>query len=288
MTSFVVPGHSQVHPRDASISSFLTWFRFRWPRPSPVCRRHGIRGPHGRLPCPWMGIGVIPQEHVGGAQAGEVDRVKRSERRDDLNPIQLLVRTRPSGRPTALIARFSNQWRSHRGGGMGGLVGISSPTGTCQYRDGTGFGPCGRWNDRDRLDHGAGGDHPGHRRGQCFHEHRIEKLPVCGRGGEAPGLITVKDIFSGVSSPPPAKDDRWPSSVAAAIVVADGDWSGPGRWWIAGWTRWSSYGPCGHSEGVLQRYPGSGSASPMPRSMRANVGTAAGAAALVGTWVRMP
>jgi len=265
----LVPGHSQVHPRDASISSFLTW---SIPLAVPLLSAAMDTVTEARMAIAMAregGIGVIHKNMSVELQAGEVDRVKRSESGMILNPITLGP-DQTLREAHGLMARFSISGVPivEADGRLVGIVTnrdlqfeteLDRPLRSVMTGDRLITAPVGTTLDTAEA---------------MLHEHRIEKLPVVDGEGKLRGLITVKDIFKRRQFPAACKDDHGRLRVAAAIGAADGDLERAGALVDAGVDALVIDTAHGHSEGSSRRYPGSGSASPMPRSWR-------------GTWPRL-
>lgn len=272
----LVPGHSLVHPKDTSVVSRLTkGIELRIPlltaamdtvteaRMAIAIAREG-------------GIGIIHKNLSIDLQSKEVDRVKRSESGMILKPITLRADGTLEDAHT-MMARFSIS-------GVpiveddGRLIGIitnrdllfesdlSQPISAVMTRENLVTAPVGT-----TLDDAE----------QILHKHRIEKLPVVNDRGILQGLITVKDIFKRRSHPNACKDSHGRLRCGAAIGAGSMDIDRAGALIDAGVDVLVLDTAHGHSEGVLQAVAKVRAAYPEVQLVAGNVGTAAGAKALV-------
>ncbi len=160
------------------------------------------------------GIGIIHKNLSIDEQAGEVDRVKRSQAGIITDPFtltpdrsvqeaeELMARYRVSGVP------ITNQ--------EGKLVGIltnrdlrfhedySVPIGEVMTKDNLVTIPPGTSRERAR---------------ELLHKHRIEKLPIVDESGRLVGLITIKDILRARDYPDSCVDPLGRLRVGAALGV---------------------------------------------------------------------
>ena len=158
------------------------------------------------------GIGVIHRNLSIDDQAGEVDKVKRSESGMITNPITVS--------PSASIAEAMELMAHFRVSGVpvtdasGRLVGIvtnrdlrfvketTPAVSTVMTSDRLITAPVGTTLEEAQV---------------ILAEHRIEKLPIVEADGSLHGLITVKDIQKRIDYPHATKDDRGRLRVAAAV-----------------------------------------------------------------------
>lgn len=272
----LVPGHSEVHPRDASISSFLTW---SIPLAAPLLSAAMDTVTEAKMAIAMAregGIGVIHKNMSVDLQAGEVDRVKRSESGMILNPITLGP-DQTLREAHGLMARFSISGVPIVEGD-GQLVGIVTNR-DLQFETELDR-PLRSVMTGDRLITAPVGTTLATAEAM-LHEHRIEKLPVVDGEGKLRGLITVKDIFKRRQFPSACKDDHGRLRVAAAIGAADGDLERAGALVDAGVDALVIDTAHGHSEGVLRAVARIRERFPDAQIVAGNVATAAGAAALV-------
>ena len=272
----LVPGHSLVHPKDTDVSSRLTReIEIRIPllsaamdtvTESAMAIQMAREG----------GIGIVHKNLTPERQAGEVDRVKRSESGMILNPITL--------KPNAtlrdahdLMARFSISGVPIVENG-GRLVGIvtnrdlqfetdhSRTISDVMTSADLVTAPVGTTLDEAQA---------------ILHKHRIEKLPVVDAKGNLKGLITVKDIFKRRNYPNACKDQHGRLRVGAAIGASLGDIERAKLLVDAGVDVLVVDTAHGHSEGVLEAVARVRNRFPDVQLIGGNVGTKEGAAALL-------
>ncbi len=272
----LVPGHSEVHPRDVSTRTrFTRGISLNLPLVSAAMdtvteaemaiamARNG-------------GIGVLHKNMTIDRQAAEVDRVKRSESGMILNPITLGP-DRTLREAASLMARFKISGVPIVDG-QGRLVGIltnrdlqfernmDQPISETMTKDNLVTAPMGTdLDDAERV----------------LAQHRIEKLPVVDEEGVLKGLITVKDIFKRRQFPNAAKDGHGRLLVAAALGATPETMDRARAWVGAGVDVLVLDSAHGHSEGVLRTISMVREAFPDVQLVGGNIATAAGAAALV-------
>lgn len=162
------------------------------------------------------GIGILHRNLSPGAQADEVDKVKRSESGMIVDPITL----RPDdtlGRAEALMSRY------HISGvpitdDDGKLVGILTNRDIRFVTPGS--QPVSEFMTSSELVTAPVGTTLEEAR-DILHQHRIEKLPLVDEHGRLKGLITVKDILKKLHFPMRATDDGGRLICAAAIGVGE-------------------------------------------------------------------
>ena len=272
----LVPGHSEIHPRDAVISSFLTW---SIPLAVPLLSAAMDTVTEASMAIAMAregGIGVIHKNMSIEHQAGQVDRVKRSESGMILNPITLGP-TATLREAHSLMARFSISGVPivEEDGKLVGIVTnrdlqfeteLDRPIRAVMTGDRLITAPVGTTlEDAEAM----------------LHQHRIEKLPVVDGEGRLRGLITVKDIFKRRQFPGACKDAHGRLRVAAAIGAADGDLERAAALVDAGVDALVIDTAHGHSEGVLKAVARIRERFPEAQIVAGNVATAEGAAALV-------
>jgi IMP dehydrogenase len=160
------------------------------------------------------GIGIVHRNLPIDVQAGEVDKVKRSESGMIVEPVTL--------QPHHRVADALELMRTYHISGVpitdagGRLVGIltnrdlrfesdtAQPIAGLMTTEGLVTVPVGT-----TLDEAT----------EVLHRHKIEKLPVVDAGGYLKGLITVKDIQKKIQYPLATKDDRGRLRVGAAVGV---------------------------------------------------------------------
>jgi len=272
----LVPGHSLVHPKDTDVSTRLTRsIELRIPllsaamdtvTESAMAIQVAREG----------GIGIIHKNLPPDQQAGEVDRVKRSESGMILNPITL--------KPDAslrdahdLMSRFSISGVPivENGGRLIGIVtnrdlqfesDLSRSIRDVMTSDDLVTAPVGTTLEEAQA---------------ILHRHRIEKLPVVDKKGHLTGLITVKDIFKRRNYPNACKDEHGRLRVGAAIGASLGDLERAKQLVDAGVDVLVVDTAHGHSEGVLEAVARVRDRFPDVQLIGGNVGTKEGAAALL-------
>ncbi|HHV55586.1 MAG TPA: IMP dehydrogenase [Firmicutes bacterium] len=208
----LVPAESDVLPSEVNLE---TWFTPRIRLQIPLVSAAMDTVTEARLAIAIAregGIGVIHRNLDIEAQAGEVDKVKRSESGIIVDPISLspdhtlrdalaiMERYRISGVPIT--------------DGEGKLVGIltnrdlkfetdfDQRIGDVMTKDHLITAPVGTTLEEAK---------------RILHQHRIEKLPLIDEYGHLKGLITIKDIEKAIKYPRAAKDEHGRLRVAAAV-----------------------------------------------------------------------
>ncbi|MEQ1857566.1 MAG: IMP dehydrogenase [Longimicrobiales bacterium] len=271
----LVPGHSLVHPKDTDVSSRLTrGIELRIPllsaamdtvTESAMAIQMAREG----------GIGIIHKNLTPERQAGEVDRVKRSESGMILNPITLKLGASLRD-ARELMARFSisgvpivdNEGR---------LIGIVTNR-DLQFETDPSRSIADVMTSDDLVT-----THVGTTLEEAqaiLHKHRIEKLPVVDADGRLRGLITVKDIFKRRNYPNACKDEHGRLRVGAAIGASGADLDRAKLLVDAGVDVLVVDTAHGHSEGVLEAVARVRDRFPDVQLVGGNVGTKEGAAAL--------
>jgi IMP dehydrogenase len=158
------------------------------------------------------GIGVMHRNLSVGAQAAEVDKVKRSEAGMIVEPVTL-----PPGAPVAEALAIMATYRIS---GVpitddeGRLVGILTNR-DLRFEDDTTRSVADLMTARDLVTVPVGTTLEEAR--AVLHRHKIEKLPVVDGDGRLKGLITVKDIEKRTKYPHATKDEQGRLRVAAAV-----------------------------------------------------------------------
>ncbi|MEJ2538909.1 MAG: IMP dehydrogenase [Gemmatimonadota bacterium] len=272
----LVPGHSTVHPKDTDVASLLT----RTVSVNlPLVAAAMDTVTESRMAIQMAregGIGIVHKNMPVEAQAGEVDRVKRSESGMILKPITLgpdatlrdahalMARFSISGVPIVaegqrLVGIITNRDLQFETNLDRSIQDIMTSQSLVTVPEGTTL------EEAERV----------------LHEHRIEKLPVVDDQGRLKGLITVKDIFKRRQYPHACKDEHGRLRVGAAIGASHGDLDRARALLEAGADVLVVDTAHGHSEGVLSAVARTKEAFPDAQLIAGNVGTAAGARALV-------
>jgi len=272
----LVPGHSDVHPRDVDVGARLTR-SITLNIPLVAAAMDTVT--ESRMAIAMAregGIGIIHKNLDIDRQAEEVDRVKRSESGMILHPItlgpdnvigdarRLMARFSISGVPIIkpdgrLIGIVTNRDLQFEADLELSLASVMTSEGLVTAPEGTGL---------DAAE-------------QILHEHRIEKLPVVDDQGHLKGLITVKDIVKRRRHPNACKDRHGRLRVGAAIGASDQDLDRARALADAGCDVLVIDTAHGHSEGVLKAVARTKQALPDVDLIAGNVGTSTGAAALV-------
>jgi len=272
----LVPGHSLVHPKDTDVSTQLTRsIELRIPLLSAAMDTVTESAMAIQI-AREGGIGIVHKNVTPERQAGEVDRVKRSESGMILNPITL--KPEASLRDAHdLMARFSISGVPivENGGRLVGIVtnrdlqfetDLSRSIADVMTSADLVTAPVGTTLDEAQA---------------ILHRHRIEKLPVVDEKGRLKGLITVKDIFKRRNYPNACKDEHGRLRVGAAIGASRGDLERAGLLVDAGVDVLVVDTAHGHSEGVLEAVARVRDRFPDVQLIGGNVGTKEGAAALL-------
>lgn len=272
----LIPGHSTVHPKDTSVASFLT---AGISLQAPLLTAAMDTVTESRMAIAIAregGLGFIHKNMTIERQAEEVDRVKRSESGMILNPITLSP-DKTLRDAHDLMARFSISGVPivESGGALVGIItnrdlqfetDLDQLISDVMTSEALVTAPVGTTlESAERI----------------LHKHRIEKLPVVDDDGSLAGLITVKDIFKRRQHPNACKDEHGRLRVGAAIGASLGDIERARALIDAGVDVLVIDTAHGHAEGVLQAVARTREAFPDVQLVAGNVGTAAGAAALL-------
>ncbi len=272
----LVPRYSKVHPQDTSVTTQLTKeIELRIPlvsaamdtvtesRMAIAIAREG-------------GLGIVHKNMPIDRQAGEVDRVKRSESGMIMNPItlrrdarlldamELMAQFSISGVPIVdddnrLVGIITNRDLQFE-------TNLDQPIQELMTHENLVTAPVGTsLQDAERI----------------LHRHRIEKLPVVDDEGHLRGLITVKDIFKRRNFPNACKDEHGRLRVGAAIGTSRADLDRAGALLDAGVDLLVIDTAHGHSEGVLSALARTREKYPDAQLMAGNVASAGGARALI-------
>jgi IMP dehydrogenase len=272
----LIPGHSQVHPKDTELGSLLTR---EVSLNIPLVSAAMDTVTESRMAIQMAregGMGIIHKNMAPDRQADEVDRVKRSESGMILNPITLGADATLRD-AHALMARFSISGVPiiEKDGTLVGIVtnrdlqfetNLDQPIKVVMTSQNLVTVPVGTTlEEAERV----------------LHTHRIEKLPVVDGEGMLRGLITVKDIFKRRQYPNACKDEHGRLRVGAAIGASTTDLDRAQALLDAGADVLVVDTAHGHSEGVLQAVARTKERFPDAQLIAGNVGTAAAAKALV-------
>ncbi|HQR67424.1 MAG TPA: IMP dehydrogenase [Thermoanaerobaculia bacterium] len=267
----ILPARSRVHPTETDLKTRLTT---GIGLNIPVLSAAMDTVTESRLAIAMAqngGLGVVHKNMDIGAQAAEVDKVKRSESGMIVDPVTC--------RPTQKISEALDVMANFRISGVpvvddrGRLVGILTnrdlrfetrmdlPISERMTKENLVTCPPGTTLEQAK---------------EILHRHRIEKLLVVDRNGNLKGLITVKDIQKQIKYPHACKDSLGRLRVAAA-VGASSDLVDRARELIAAKVDLlvldSSHG---HSEGVMKGLVTLKKKFPSTPVMAGNVATAEG------------
>ncbi|HKC24232.1 MAG TPA: IMP dehydrogenase [Thermoanaerobaculia bacterium] len=160
-------------------------------------------------------IGVVHKNMDIGRQAGEVDKVKRSESGMIVDPVTVL--------PTQKISEALDVMANFRISGVpvvdhqGKLVGILTNR-DLRFETRMDLPVSERMTKKNLVTCPPGTTLEQAK--ELLHHHRIEKLLVVDRAGNLKGLITVKDIQKQIRYPSACKDSLGRLRVAAAVGAA--------------------------------------------------------------------
>ncbi|MCP4144076.1 MAG: IMP dehydrogenase [bacterium] len=271
----LVPGHSNVIPRDIDTSTQLTQkIRLNVPLLSSAMdtvtesltavsmARNG-------------GIGVIHKNMTPVDQAAQVENVKRNESGMIADPITI--------GPDKLLSEAMAMMDRYRISGVpvtegGKLVGILTNRDlrfvkdtSRQVREVMTAENLVTVPEGTTLDDAA----------EILHKHRIEKLLVVNENGDLRGLITVKDIQKRIDYPMSSKDDRGRLLCGAAIGVGANNMERAELLLKAGADLLVIDTAHGHSKNVIDMVSEVRSAWPEAQIMAGNIATAEAASELI-------
>ncbi|MDX1650823.1 MAG: IMP dehydrogenase, partial [Myxococcota bacterium] len=159
------------------------------------------------------GIGILHRNMTVEEQAGEVDKVKRSESGMIVDPITMSPE-QPIAQALEVMARYriSGVPITREGKAVGILTNrdlrfvkqLDQPISTVMTKDGLITVPPGTTLEKAK---------------ELLHAHRIEKLLVVDAGGDLRGLITIKDIEKSERFPHASKDGMGRLRCGAAVGV---------------------------------------------------------------------
>ena len=271
----LVPGHSEVLPRDVDLCTQLTrGIDLSTPLLSAAM---DTVTEHETAICMAQngGIGIIHKNLDVRAQAGEVDRVKRSESGMISDPItmepeqrihealEVMLRYKISGLP---VVRNGKAVGILTNRDLRFVKDTSQPISTHMTSDGLVTVPPGTTLERAK---------------DLLHEHRIEKLLVVDDRGTLRGLITIKDIEKSERFPNAAKDDKGRLRCGAGVGVGSDLEERTEALIAAGVDAIVVDSAHGHSAGVLEAVARLRSAFPEQEIIGGNVATGEGAEALI-------
>jgi IMP dehydrogenase len=272
----LVPGYSEVHPNRVELASRLVR---GIDLNVPIVSAAMDTVTEARLAIAMAqegGIGVVHKNLAIAAQAGEVDKVKRSESGMIVDPVTI--------RPDARIREALEVMSRYKISGVpvtddgGRLVGILTNrdlrfeenlerlVSELMTREDLVTVPPGTTLEQAKA---------------LLHEHRIEKLLVVDSSGNLTGLITVKDIQKMIDFPNACKDSFGRLRVAAAIGASGDDLERAAALVAAKVDLLVLDSSHAHSAGVLAAVAAVKERFPETPLLAGNVATAEGARALI-------
>ncbi|HSJ31981.1 MAG TPA: IMP dehydrogenase [Longimicrobiales bacterium] len=272
----LVPAYSDIHPRDTDVATQLTK-KIRLAMPLISAAMDTVT--ESRMAMAMAregGLGIVHKNMPIDRQAGEIDRVKRSESGMILNPITL----KPGGTlrdALKLMQEFSISGVPivDENGMLRGII----TNRDLQFEQELGK-PISDVMTKDRLITVPVGTSLEDAE-QILHRERIEKLPVVDADGRLRGLITVKDIFKRRQFPNAAKDEHGRLRVGGAIGTGRRDLDRAQALLDAGADVIVIDTAHGHSVGVLEALERTRQRFPDAQIIAGNIATAAGARALL-------
>jgi IMP dehydrogenase len=271
----LVPSHSSVLPKDVDITTTITpGFRLNIPLISAAMDTVT----EGRLAIALArqgGLGVIHKNMTPEQQAGEVDKVKRSESGMIVDPITMPP-TKTIGEALAVMQQFSISGIPITENGK--LVGILTNRDLRFEKDFSALiGTVMTKNNLVTVRQGTDLDTAK----EILHKNRIEKLLIVDDNYMLKGMITVKDIMKKIQYPNASKDDRGRLRVAAAVGVG-GELAKRAELLVAaGVDMLAIDSSHGHSDGVVGAVRQLKKQYPNVPVMAGNVATADGTRALI-------
>jgi IMP dehydrogenase len=271
----LVPSHSSVLPRDVDVTTTIApGIRLNIPLISAAMDTVT----EARLAIALArqgGLGVIHKNMPPEQQAGEVDKVKRSESGMIVDPITLPP-TKTIGEALRVMQQFSISGIPITEDGK--LVGILTNRDLRFQKDFSSLiGAVMTKENLVTVKQGTDLD----KAKEILHQNRIEKLLIVDDNFMLKGMITVKDIMKKLQYPNACKDDRGRLRVAAAIGVGADLHTRAELLITAGVDMLAIDSSHGHSEGVLNAVRQLKKLYPAVPVMAGNVATADGTKALI-------
>jgi IMP dehydrogenase len=273
----LIPAHSNVLPREVSLKSKLTrGITLNIPLVSAAMDTVT----EARLAIAIAqegGIGIVHKNMPPKAQAAEVNKVKRFESGIVKDPITVT--------PDMKVRDVLKITQQHKISGLPVIDGSGRVVGIITNRDlrfETKLDQPIRniMTPRERLvtvSEGAGREEAM----ALMHKHRLERVLVVNEKFELRGLVTVKDILKSTEHPDACKDEHGRLRVGAAIGVGEGTEERAEALIEAGADVIVVDTAHGHSKNVLDRVKWVKRKFPGAQVIGGNIGTAAGAQALV-------
>ncbi len=271
----LIPAESSILPRDVEVSTFLTP-AIRLNIPLISAAMDTVTEAQAAITMAREGgIGIIHRNMPISTQAGEVDKVKKSESGMIVDPITM--------NPDQRIYEALEIMRKYRISGVpitrqGKLVGIltnrdlrfetqlDQPISAVMTKDKLITAPVGITLEESK---------------RLLHKNRIEKLLVVDDQNTLKGLITIKDIEKTIKYPNSCKDNLGRLRVGAAVGVAPDREARVEALLKAGADAIVIDTAHGHSQGVIEAIRGTKKVFPNCQLIAGNVATAEGTEALI-------
>ncbi|MGN1051289.1 MAG: IMP dehydrogenase [Acutalibacteraceae bacterium] len=209
----LIPGESDVEPRDVDVSSYLTK-KIKLNTPLVTAAMDTVTESEMAIAIAREGgIGIIHKNMSIEAQADMVDRVKRSENGVITNPFYLPPE-KTVAEADALMAKFKISGVPICKGKK--LVGIITNRDMAFMTEEDFRQPISEVMTKDNLVTAPVGTTLEEAKA-ILKKHKIEKLPIVDEKGELCGLITIKDIEKSIQYPNSARDEKGRLLCGAAI-----------------------------------------------------------------------
>ncbi|WP_018994069.1 IMP dehydrogenase [Thioalkalivibrio sp. ALgr1] len=272
----LIPGHSNVVPRDVDLTTNITR---EIQLSAPVVSAAMDTVTEARLAIAMAqegGLGIVHKNMSVEAQAAEVQQVKKHESGVISEPITI--------GPTATIGEVVELTQANHISGVpvvngNDLVGIVTSR-DLRFETRMEAPVTEIMTPRERLVTVPEGADRGHVL-ELLHKHRIEKVLVVNDDFQLRGMITVKDIQKSTEHPHACKDDRGRLRVGAAVGVGAGTDERVAALVEAGVDVLVVDTAHGHSQGVLDRVAWVKTHYPDVQVIGGNIATAAAAKDLV-------
>ncbi|WP_018994778.1 IMP dehydrogenase [Thioalkalivibrio sp. ALJ2] len=272
----LIPGHSNVVPRDVDLTTNITR---EIQLSAPVVSAAMDTVTEARLAIAMAqegGLGIVHKNMSAEAQAAEVQQVKKYESGVISEPITI--------GPTATIGEVVELTQANHISGVpvvdgNDLVGIVTSR-DLRFETRMEAPVTEIMTPRERLVTVPEGADRGHVL-ELLHKHRIEKVLVVNDDFQLRGMITVKDIQKSTEHPHACKDDRGRLRVGAAVGVGAGTDERVAALVEAGVDVLVVDTAHGHSQGVLDRVAWVKKHYPDVQVIGGNIATAAAAKDLV-------
>lgn len=272
----LVPAHSDVMPRDVSLTTKLTK-SITLNIPLLSAAMDTVTEARMAIALAQLGgMGIIHKNMSVEMQASRVSRVKRFESGVVIDPVTI--------HPAMSVREVMEITKQHKISGLpvlqdGKVVGIVTNR-DLRFETNLDQPVSNVMTPQDRLVTVREGASREEIMG-LLHKHRLERLLVIGENYELKGLITVKDIQKSSDHPLACKDEKGRLRVGAAVGVGDGTDERIAALVEAGVDAIVVDTAHGHSQGVLDRVKWAKTHYPKLQVIGGNIATAEAALALV-------